>query len=327
MLRLACAITITQVSTATETRNETLYFPFCHNISVSKTFDNQTQSATVTLPRNLKYKNRNLYSGTNPLILRGDKVKIECGYYPTLTTIFEGYVSKVNNNIPIEIKCEDGMYLLKQTASPSLSYSDVSLDTLLKDMIDSTVSYTNVKAQLGAVRIKESSISNVLNKLRNSYGLYSFFVDGILKVGTPFYEPKKTETFLFERVIISDDLEYLRSEDVKIKIKGVLIKADNTKVEKEYGDKDGDLRTVFQYLGTTEELDRVCKQKLTELNYTGYYGSFTTFLEPAMNPGDYAIINSYKMPERNGTYLIKSVDTDFGVKGGRQKIELERRIL
>lgn len=327
MLRLVCAITITQVSTATQQRSDVLYFPFCNNISISKTFDNQTQSATISLPRNLKYKNKNLYAGTSPLILRGDKVKVQCGYYPTLTTVFEGYVSKVSNNIPIEIKCEDGMYLLKQTISPNLSYSDVSLDTLLKDMIGSTVSYTNIKAQLGSVRVKEASISTVLNKLRNSYGLYSFFVDGVLKVGTPFYEPKKTETFLFERVIISDQLEYLRSEDVKIKIKGVLIKADNTRVEKEYGDKDGDLRTVFQYLGDVDELDRVCKQKLSELNYTGYYGSFTTFLEPAMNPGDHVVINSYKMPERNGTYLIKSVDTTFGTGGGRQKIELERRVL
>lgn len=327
MLRIRNAITITQVSTSTQRRDKVLYFPFVNEIDIRRTFDNQTQTASIKLPRNLKYQNENLYAGINPLVLRGDKVKIECGYYPTLTTVFEGYISKVGNNIPVEIKCEDSMFLLKQTSSPNLSYSDVSLDTLLKDMIGSIVPYTNVKAQLGQVRIQEATIAYVLNKLRNSYGIYSFFQDGVLKVGTPYYEAQKTKTFLFEKVIIDNDLEYLRSEDVRIKIKGILINSDNTRIEKEYGDKDGDLRTVFQYRGTVAELDRVCNQKLSELNYTGYYGGFTTFLEPAMNPGDQAIINSYKMPERNGTYLIKSVNTSCGVGGGRQKIELERRLL
>lgn len=327
MLRIRQAITITQVPTSTDARNAVLYFPFVNEFKIERTFDNQTQTAVITLPRNLKYQDKNLYAGVNPLILRGDKVKIECGYYPTFTEVFSGYVSKVDNNIPVQITCEDEMFLLKQKIVKKLSYTEVSLDTLLKDMIGSTVKYTNIKAQLGKVRIQSASIAYVLNKLRNEYGLFSFFQNGVLKVGTPYYEAKKVETFLFERVIIEDDLTYLRSEDVKIRINGVLIASDNTRTEKVYGDLDGDLRTIFQYGGTVAELDRLCKQKLSELNYTGYYGSFTTFLEPAMNPSDQAIINSYKMPERNGTYLIKSVDTMCGVNGGRQKIELERRLL
>ncbi len=328
MLRLRQAITITQVSTASQVRNKVLYFPFVHSVKVEKTFDNQTQTAEITLPRNLKYQDKNLYAGSNPLILRGDKVKIESGYFPNLTTDFEGYVSKVDNNIPVMIKCEDGMYLLKQAISPNLSYSNVTLTTLLNDMIGTIVPYTNIEATLGKVRIQGASISKVLNTLRNEFGIFSFFVNGILKVGLPFYAPEKTETFLFEKVIKNGhDLIYLRSEDVKIQIKGIIISDAGVKTEKIYGDKDGDLRTVFQYGGTIEELDRLCNQKLSELNYTGYYGSFDTFLEPKVNPGDHAVINSYKMPERNGTYLVKSVSVSFGVNGGNQRIELERRIL
>jgi hypothetical protein len=328
MLRLRNAITITQVSTDTRIRNKVLYFPFVTDVEVVKSFENQTQTAFIRLPRNLKYQDKNIYAGTDPLFLRGDKIKIEAGYYPNLTTRFEGYISKIGNNIPVEIKCEDEMFLLKQVTSPVLSYSEVSLDTLLKEMIGTTVKYANIKASLGRVRIHKASISDVLYKLRSEYGIYSFFQDGILKVGTPFYEPKKRATFLFERQIIEHSLDYLRSEDVRIQVKGVLIDKNGVKTEKYYGPKEGDLRTVTQYGGTIEGLDRLAEDKLSTLTYTGYYGSFTTLLEPAVEPGDYAIINSYKMPERNGTYLIKSVETKLSTSGGgRQKIELERRIL
>jgi len=50
------------------------------------------------------------------------------------------------------------------------------------------------------------------------------------------------------------------------------------------------------------------------------------FYSQRVQQGDYAILNSYEYPERTGTYLIKSVNTTFGVDGGRQEIELERRI-
>ena len=329
MLRLRQAITITQVSTASLVRDKVLYFPFVHEISVEKSFDDQTQIAKVILPRNLKYQNQNLYAGDNSLISRGDKIKIESGYHPNLTLDFEGYISKINNNIPVELQCEDAMYLLKQKISPNLSYSNVSLTTLLKDMIGNTVSYTSIKATLGRVRLQEASISKVLNVLRNNFGLYSFFRNGILKVGLPFYAPEKTVTFLFEKDIKNngEDLIYLKSTDVKIQIKGIIISDAGVQTEKIYGNLDGDLRTIFQYGGTITELDRLCNQKLIELNYTGYYGSFDTFLEPKMNSGDYVILNSYKMPERNGTYIVKGVTLTAGVKGGNQKIELERRIL
>ena len=326
MLRLRQAITITQVSTDA-TRDKVLYFPFVHEVSIEKSYDDQTQTAKVVLPRNLKYQDQNLYAGDNSLISRGDKIKIESGYHPNLTVDFEGYISKISNNIPVELQCEDAMYLLKQEISPNLSYSNVSLTTLLKDMIGTITTYTSIEATLGRVRIKQATISKVLNVLRTEFGLYSFFRNGVLKVGLPYYAPEKTQTFLFEHDIIENDLQYIKSTDVKIQVKGVLIPLTGNRIEKTYGDVNGDIRTYFQYGGTVAELDRACGVFLENNNYTGYYGSFTTFLEPKMNPGDYAILNSYKMPERNGTYLIKTVYTLFGVNGGRQKIELERRVL
>ena len=37
-------------------------------------------------------------------------------------------------------------------------------------------------------------------------------------------------------------------------------------------------------------------------------------------------MKSYKDPSRDGKYLVKSVTLSIGVKGGKQKIELERKL-
>lgn len=326
MLNLFQLITVTQVATTQHpNRNAVIYFTMVNETTVTKTFDNMTGTAKVVLPRNLKFQNKNIYNDSNPLVLRGDKIKIECGYMPKLDTIFEGYISRVSNGTPTEILCEDGMFILKQTIVTNKSYADVSLKTLLKDIIGNVVPYKNITAQLGAVRINEASVGVILDKLREEYGLFSFFVGNTLRVGLPFYAPKKIATFLFEKHIIESDLEYLRTDDIKVKIKGILVNG-NTKIKKEFGDKDGDLRTFFLYDSTEAELKRVCEAKLKEYKYEGWNGSFTTFLQPAVSHGDHAIIASYKNPERDGTYLIKSVETTCGVNGGRQVIELERKI-
>jgi hypothetical protein len=332
MLRLRQEILITQVPTTAEpNRSKVLYFPAVNKVTISESFDDQTTTAELILPRNLKFEDANIYEGSNPLIRRGDKIKISAGYYPNLNVIFEGYISRVNNNVPMELKAEDKMYILKQTIVQNITKNSLKLPDLIKTLMSyvttEKIEYEALDATIGSIRINEASIGLVLKKLRDDFGIYSFFKNGKLYCGLAYYPNLRTEnTILFEKGIIENDLEYLKKEDVKVKVKGILIKTDNTKEEISVGSEDGDLRTVFQYGGTIADLKRTIQTFLEQANYTGYYGSFTTFLEPKFSHGDYVILNSYKYPERKGTYLVKSVNTTFGVDGGRQEIELERRI-
>ena len=336
MLRLQQDITITQIPTPSEPdRNKVLYFPAMKEVEINETFDDLTNTALVTLPRNVKFEDRNIYEGADPLIRRGDRIKLSAGYYPNKDVRFDGYISKIDNNVPIVLRCEDKMWAVKQVICPNMSLTDISLRDLI-DLIFDSYSYARkedieIKVldnyNIPSIRINEASIGVILKKLRDEFGTYAFFKNDILYVGLAYYpDLAKEQTFLFEKSIIESELEYLKKEDVKIKVKGILIKDDNTREEISVGDADGDLRTVFQCGGTVDDLKRTINAFLEQLNYTGYYGSFTTFLEPKVSHGDYAILNSYKYPERKGKYLIKSVTTSFGISGGRQQIELERRI-
>lgn len=327
MFRVVCRVIVEQQG---DGRSETFTFPAVNKVTVTRSFDKQTQTASVVLPRGLIYDKRKIYEGANALMRRGDKIKIIAAYFPNETVIFEGYISKINNNVPIELQCEDAMFLLKQAIAPNLSYKSVDLNTFIGKMLTNIkVPYkVDLTAQLGQIRLQEVSIGKVLQVLRDQYGLFSFFVNGVLRVGLPFYKDEAMKAvFLFEKMVKDGmNLTYLKKDDVKIQVKGILIK-NNAREEFIYGDTTGDIRTVFQYGGTKADLDLKCNSFLEQANYTGYYGSFKTFLEPLVVPGDYAIVDSWKYPERKGKYLIKSVTTEVSTsEGGKQTIELERRI-
>jgi hypothetical protein len=328
MFRVLCRIEIEQQG---DGRAQTLYFNFVNKVTVTRSFDKQTQTASVILPRNVQYNKKNIYEGENALMRRGDKIKIIAAYFPNETVIFQGYISKINNNVPIELLCEDEMYLLKQAIAPNIVFPD---NTELKTVVEKILTNTNIPykveigAKLGQIRLQGANVSKVLQVLRDQYGLYSFFVNGVLRVGLAFYPADaKQAVFLFELMVKDGmNLTYLKKDDVKIQIKGILIK-NNAREEFIYGDPAGDIRTVFQYGGTKADLDLKCNSFLEQANYTGYYGSFKTFLEPLVVPGDYAVVDSWKYPERKGKYLIKSVTTEVSTTdGGKQTIELERRI-
>jgi hypothetical protein len=323
-----------------------LQFPIVNNVTITRSFDNQTQTATVTLPRNFKYNDKNIYEGDNALVKRGDKIELYAGYAPNLKLLFSGYISKVDNNVPMVLKCEDEMYILKQKQAPNVSHKTISLKDFLTEILKgSGIEFKELTCELGQIRTQNASIGKVLQVLRNDYGLFSYFIDGILYVGLPFQKNLATEQyFLFERQMITDgmELQYLKKEDVRVSVKAVMMSLKTNKQEEytyyydakgvlqivkgTYTDTDSALITFFDYSGSKDILDIGAKSRLEQANYTGYYGSFMTFLEPAVVPGDYAIIDSYMYPERKGTYLIKSVETSFGVDGGRQKIELERKL-
>ena len=326
MNRLFNKIKITQLG---DGRNAIYEWFEINNIRIEKSWDKQTQTATILLPRNLKYNDKNIYEGQNPLLRRGDKVEIFGGYYPNLTPLFSGYISKIGNNVPVEILCEDEMFLLKQSIAPNISYESVNLRTLIGKILENTnIAYEALDAQIGAIRTQKASVGLILQKLRTDYGLFSYFKNGKLRVGLAYYQSESnTETILFERQMIdTGNLRYLKKDDVKVKLEGVIIKSDNSREEYNYGDPTGELRTIFQYGGTKAELDLKANLFLEQMNYTGYYGSFLTFIEPKIEPGDFVQLDSYIYPERKGKYVVKSVTSEIGMGGGRQNIELERRI-
>jgi len=102
----------------------------------------------------------------------------------------------------------------------------------------------------------------------------------------------------------------------------------NNKIESEIGDENGQLRTYYFYnISSETKLKEIATARLNKEKFTGYRGNFETFGEPYMRPGDIAKLESTKLPERNGLYLIDSVTRIFGVyQGYKQTFELGAKV-
>src|SRR3982750_1108876 len=81
-------------------------FKSCHSFETTKSWKNLTQTAIIKLHN---------ISGLIGAIKEGDVVEIYAGYdNEPLVQEFVGYVSEISPTIPVEIKCEDEMWKLRQ---------------------------------------------------------------------------------------------------------------------------------------------------------------------------------------------------------------------
>lgn len=176
-----------------------------------------------------------------------------------------------------------------------------------------------------------------------------------------------TETFKFQENIIDDEMNYNRKDDIVLsavahntiveetgkfckdgtkKTKNtrlevlVTIKNNTTLSELPYtvriinkGDivpenNDGERRTLFFPGETTVNgLAEAAYNELKKYYYTGFKGGFETFGIPLIKQGDNVIIEDSILPERNGTYKVKSVNySGGGGIGLMQKIKLDYKI-
>jgi hypothetical protein len=304
----------------------TIEFDFCCSVEISSSWQNLTDTAKIIIPRKITFEGKNIVAGSDPIFKRGDKVEIQLGYDDQLKTHFEGYVTQIKPELPIEIFCEDAMWLLKQKVVTK-SYPSVNLKTLLTDCIGNTLPFEATDINLGKFRITRATVAQVIEELRKTYGITSFIRGGKLFSGLAYYPSQRNEeVFDFTRNIIESDLEYKIAEDTKIKVEAISILSDNTKIEETVGDTDGEVRTMHYYNLSRTDLKATATREIDKLRYTGYRGRITTFGEPFVKHGDGAIIIDDKLTEKQGTYLIKAVNYTFGTSGFRQEIELDRKI-
>lgn len=227
---------------------------------------------------------------------------------------------------------------------PKIIPFSVSLDELLDYCLsDHDIEYDIIDdIDLGQFRMINATPAAALDKLKSEYGLYSYFKNKVNKTTGKVEIDAKTNkpirilhvgfandavvthesTFKMEEVIInSDTLEWSRAEDVRIQCSAISMFPDNTKSDPIIvGDPDGNQITIHKYNMNESALRFAAEQWIKENKYTGYRGDVETFGEPIMNHGDRAKITSSKLPERDGTFLIKKVKRIYSVDAGNHQI-------
>lgn len=296
-------------------------------LQIESSWELLTDTCRITFPRRVSWQGRELATGTDPLLMRDMPVTVGLGYDDVLEEVFQGYVREVTAKIPIEVVCEDAMYLLKR-GEFTRSYRAATLSGILGDMLAGIVPYQVVADRdLGQLRISRATPAKVLEELRSKYYVKMFFRAGTLYAGLAYVpELQRRRRIKFELQVIDNDLEYRRREDVKINLTAVIVQPDNSREEVLYGDPEGEKRTLYYYNVPKSAVQKQLGDEIERLKYDGYRGTFTTFGQPDIQHGDVVELISEVYPERDGAYLVKRVEKTFGQGGYRQTVEIESKV-
>ena len=300
-----------------------------HEVTTESGWELMTDTCKIVVPKKLSWQGKPLVADKSPLLKKGDKVNVKLGYNDRNQRVFTGYLTNIHADLPIMLECQDEMWRLKQGAFTK-SYRNVKLSQLLKDMLTPLSIKYKVVAEhdLGMFRTKGNPTpAKVLDELRKNYFIKFFFRDGIFYAGLAYVASlQKEHSIRFNRNVTDNSLEYVRKEDVKLKIKCVILSADNKKEEFEIGDDDGEVRTIHHYNVSKAEMKKLCTAEMERLRYDGYRGTLTIFGEPFIQHGDVVSLFDPDAPERKGRYLVKKVTTSFNEQGYRQTLDIETKV-
>lgn len=283
-----------------------------------------TTTCKLTLPRKVKWKGET----SNP-IKRGDKISVWLGYDDNLQLAFTGYVLRKGFKAPIEIFCEDEMFILKQKQCVKKSYKNVDIQTLLKDQGLPYDIKVLGEQNIGQYRVNFENVAELLAHLKENNIRTFFRIENdkpVLYCGVLFdHGNEMRQVFATGINIISDSsLDEQKAEDVKIKLNVVSLQPDNKKkIKVEVGDADGEKRTLHCYGKTEAEAKAWGKQELERLKRDGLTGSFQTFGHVLLDVLD--VIGIKIDGERKGKYQVQKNTITFGSSGFRQDITLGAR--
>lgn len=306
-------------------------FDHCVDIEIVSDINSLTDTCKIIIPRKYNWLGKDIAMGDEPYIRRKDKVKVQMGYDGKLKTQFVGYVKNIRAGVPVNIECEDSMFLLKQKPIEKLTLrAGMTLKQWLDIIIPADVQRMTSNVVMGELRVSKKSPAEVLDWIKSNYGFQSYFRLNdqgapVLHVGLPYTQligDRKECIYRFgSNIVDANDLIYKREEDVRLRVKAIGVTRDNTKKEIELGDADGELRTVHYYNVDLPTLKQRAEEDLKRFKYTGYRGSFVTFGEPSIRIGDIAnLVGNQYNPD--GKYLVCKVTKRIGVSTGyKQTIE------
>ena len=114
-------------------------FKEVYDLEYTKSVDNLVDTAIIKLPTKFKIKQNNVLKLTEEALKVGDPVSITVGYLNEYSaTEFVGYVSMIKPTIPLEIHCEDAMYLLRRKNINKVWTEPTTIKEVLEEIVKDT---------------------------------------------------------------------------------------------------------------------------------------------------------------------------------------------
>jgi hypothetical protein len=304
------------------------------SINIKSSWRELTDTAEITLPRNLNYRGKRL----DQYILRGDRVIIKVGYEGgEMITEFEGYVREVQPNTPVKIYCEDEMMQLKKGRITNAWKNKKLIDIITYIVPGYTV---QVEDALLSYVCRDKTPAQVLLDLRE-YGVYCYFkrVNGVktLVCGFP-YNLKQfgQHTVHMQKNVRSNNLTFRQADDYKLRVKAIANLPSGKKTIEFWpssdDEKGADLITLnYGELSTDEKARKKQLLAYAEAEYkkykiTGYRGNVVLFSIPVIRHGDHVTVIDVRYPEREGKYIVDSTILESAEPYVKRTVELGPKV-
>jgi hypothetical protein len=327
MLRLTSRITIGDYQ-----------FTNCVEVEINSSWEDMTDRCSITIPRKVKWIDKDLSTGTNSVLNVGDPVLVELGYDFNYSTYFQGFITNVDSKTPVTIECQDAFWFLKQCSGSFTTTNGGTLEDsfdkieeiYLASEIYAThgvdITFTPVAdTVIGKVMANNISMAFAIQSLKK-FGVISFMRGNTLYSGLPYYDDQINEVNRqFDYNIIDDSLEQKNATDTKVKL--VVKCLDNKNLAPvEVGDAEGDtISYLVSGVTTQAEMRAMGEKELPRYKFDGFKGSFTTFGDEFIKHGDVINLTDKVIKDRNGKYYVKKVSTKFGTSGFRNTIDLDKK--
>ena len=302
-------------------------------MEIIKSIEELSDTATIKMPSKFIVRQNGEEKLVENALKVGDKVSIKLGYEEKYEGVeFTGFVVAIGSKIPLEIKCEDAMWLLRRKNITHAFNDKTPLKTILQKVVENTEIELSDKipdVEVEKFIIRNANGTQVLQKLKEHLAL-SIYLDseGKLYAGLEqLNNLHKEAIYDLNYNLVENNLEYKTAEQKRLRIKYTYMDSKNKKKSVEVGDKDGELRTFHTSIISDEKkMEEMAHAEMQKLKYDGFEGSVKSFLIPFSTNGMTAVIKDKEHPNREGKYFIKKVVTSFGNNGARREISISNKL-
>jgi len=321
-----------------------LRFSGVSEVSVSRSIHSIMETAIIKVPSVARItKKGKVLPGnvvTGNLFSAGDPVIIKLGYYPQLRTEFKGFIVKCKTGMPLEIECEGYSYLLKRNNANAF-YEHITVKALLEQAVtlpgkESIRVVCDINMELSNIRLQNANGYTVITDIAK-------YTDGCLTCF--FTDPQTLWCGLIytawangRNSLQAGGTNYRQGYNTLNENSLVVKNVKDNPIEVTYQNKlpNGNMirQTSDAFTNATKKhskilsnitdeamLKTLANEKAYMLNYTGYEGNMTTFLDPYITAGSIADITDRRYPDRDGKYLVEGTQTTYGIKGARRVVE------
>jgi hypothetical protein len=297
-------------------------------VTVKRAVNTLSNTATITMPGTVFNKALDIESK----IKTEDKVTIKLGYDEQLETEFEGYLTNIQtDNGVIKLECEDDLYLFRKSVKDKeFAAGEGSVKKILEYLVGEVGAGLSIESTFDVEYekfvIRNQTGHEVLRKIQNELKPNIYVREGKLQVHSGGTENYGSANYDFSKNIESDNLKYRSETERKIKVMIESRDIEGKTITGEAGEDGGD-RINRSIWGMNEaNLAKVAKEELARRKFEGLDGSFRTWLVPFCDAGFRAKIKDEDYPQKDGTYYVTAVETDFSKAGGVRNISLGEKV-